>query len=104
VSATATASNGATANDTHDERAHHRHDHPGSDHHGSSSISIKKTRPTPMRVRPATDNIDGNLSSSVVKTGTVNTAVLGTYYVRYNVTDGAGNKATQKTRTVKVIK
>mgnify|MGYP000084289117 FL=1 len=35
-------------------------------------------------------------------TGNVNTAVAGTYTVRYNVTDSAGNAATEVTRTVTV--
>ncbi len=51
----------------------------------------------------ATDNVDGNLTSSIVTGGdTVNTAVAGTYVVTYNVSDAAGNAATQVTRTVNV--
>jgi hypothetical protein len=48
----------------------------------------------------ATDNVDGNLTSSIVITGTVNTALAGTYTRYYNVSDAAGNAATQRTRTV----
>ncbi|WP_298421280.1 immunoglobulin-like domain-containing protein [uncultured Kordia sp.] len=48
----------------------------------------------------ATDNLDGNLTNAIVITGTVNTAVAGTYTVRYNVSDTAGNAATEVTRTV----
>lgn len=48
----------------------------------------------------ATDNIDGNLTSSIVITGVVNTGLAGTYTVNYNVSDNAGNTATQVTRTV----
>ena len=69
---------------------------------GSASISIKKGTTYTDAGATATDNIDGTLTSSIVKTSTVNTAVAGTYYVYYNVTDGAGNAAAQKTRTVKV--
>ncbi|APG66481.1 peptidase S8 [Tenacibaculum todarodis] len=50
----------------------------------------------------ATDNVDGNLTSSIVVTGTVNTASAGTYTLNYNVSDAAGNAATQVTRTVNV--
>ena len=50
----------------------------------------------------ATDNIDGDLTSSIVTTGTVNTNVAGTYFVNYNVSDAAGNAATQVTRTINV--
>ena len=50
----------------------------------------------------ATDNIDGDLTASIVATSTVNTAVVGTYTVTYNVTDFAGNSAAPITRTVQV--
>ena len=48
----------------------------------------------------ATDNIDGDISSSVIATGNVNSAVVGTYSVTYDVIDFAGNSATPMTRTV----
>lgn len=50
----------------------------------------------------ATDNIDGNLTSSIIVTGSVNTSVQGTYTLNYNVSDAAGNAATQVSRTVNV--
>ncbi|MBP7831564.1 MAG: DUF5011 domain-containing protein [Candidatus Pacebacteria bacterium] len=51
----------------------------------------------------ATDNVDGNLTSSIVATGAViNTTVAGTYVVSYNVADAAGNNAPTVTRTVTV--
>jgi hypothetical protein len=50
----------------------------------------------------ATDNVDGNLTSSIITTGTVNTNLAGTYTVNYNVSDAAGNAATQVSRTVNV--
>ncbi|MBT8246026.1 MAG: DUF5011 domain-containing protein [Winogradskyella sp.] len=50
----------------------------------------------------ATDNIDGNLTSSVVVTGSVNTNVAGTYTLTYNVNDVAGNAAIAVERTVNV--
>ena len=50
----------------------------------------------------ATDNVDGNLTSSIVITGSVNTSAVGTYTVNYNVSDAAGNAATQVSRTVNV--
>ena len=40
----------------------------------------------------ASDNVDGNLTSKVKVSGTVNTAKAGTYSVSYTVTDAAGNK------------
>jgi len=51
----------------------------------------------------AMDNVDGNITASIVTVNPVNTAVVGTYTVTYNVTDAAGNAATQLTRTVNVV-
>ena len=52
----------------------------------------------------ATDNEDGDLTSSIVIGGdTVDPNVLGTYVVTYNVSDAAGNPAVEVTRTVNVI-
>ena len=50
----------------------------------------------------ATDNIDGDISSSVIPSGAVNTSVVGAYTVTYNVSDFAGNAAISITRTVNV--
>jgi uncharacterized repeat protein (TIGR02543 family) len=46
------------------------------------------------------DNIDIGLNSII--SGSVNTNVPGTYTVRYNAIDNAGNRAVEKTRTVTV--
>jgi hypothetical protein len=46
----------------------------------------------------ATDEIDGSVT--VTPSGTVNTAVAGTYTITYNASDAAGNAATAVTRTV----
>ena len=50
----------------------------------------------------ASDNIDGNLTSSIVVTGTVNTNTAGTYTRNYNVSDAAGNQANQVSRSIVV--
>ena len=51
----------------------------------------------------ATDNVDGDITGSIViDSSTVNTAVGGTYQVTYNVQDASGNAAIQITRTVVV--
>ncbi|MBL1352711.1 MAG: DUF5011 domain-containing protein, partial [Zetaproteobacteria bacterium] len=50
----------------------------------------------------ALDNIDGNLTAKIVVSNLVNSAVLGTYTVTYNVKDSVGNTATPLVRTVKV--
>ncbi|KRT56018.1 FG-GAP repeat [endosymbiont of Ridgeia piscesae] len=51
----------------------------------------------------ASDNVDGDLSSSVAVSGSVNASVLGSYILTYNVSDAAGNAATAVTRTVNVV-
>ncbi len=43
----------------------------------------------------ATDDEDGDLSSSIVVTGTVNKDLAGTYTLTYKVTDAAGNEGTK---------
>jgi hypothetical protein len=48
----------------------------------------------------ATDNNDGDLTSSIVTSGTVNTSVIGSYSIDYDVSDSTGNDAITKTRTV----
>lgn len=52
----------------------------------------------------ATDNYDGNLTSSVIINSTdLNTDRIGTYHITYDVMDASGNIATQVIRTVKVV-
>ncbi|MBA1329969.1 hyalin, partial [Candidatus Endoriftia persephone str. Guaymas] len=51
----------------------------------------------------ASDNVDGDLSSSVAVSGSVNASVLGSYTLTYNVSDAAGNAATAVTRAVNVV-
>jgi len=51
----------------------------------------------------ATDDVDGDITGNVVVSGdTVNTGVVGVYTVRYDVSDAAGNPATQRTRVITV--
>jgi hypothetical protein len=50
----------------------------------------------------ATDTQDGDISSQVVVSGSVNTSVVGTYTLTYNVTDSSGLPANPVTRTVNV--
>jgi hypothetical protein len=50
----------------------------------------------------AVDNLDGNVTDKIEKTGEVNTNILGTYTLTYNVTDSDGNAAEPVTRTVTV--
>ena len=48
----------------------------------------------------ATDDVDGDLTSSITTSGTVNTSTAGTYTIDYSVSDAAGNAATQVERTI----
>ena len=51
----------------------------------------------------AIDNVDGDISASIVIGGdTVDTNTVGSYVVTYNVSDAAGNNAVEVVRTVNV--
>jgi hypothetical protein len=50
----------------------------------------------------ATDNLDGNLTTRIVVVNPVNTSIIGSYTVTYDVSDGSGNAAEQARRTVRV--
>ncbi|SHG78096.1 immunoglobulin-like domain-containing protein [Winogradskyella jejuensis] len=68
---------------------------------GSANITLELQQTYNEQGATATDNIDGNLTSSIVISGTVNTNVAGTYTVTYSVSDAAGNSAsTSRTVTV----
>ena len=51
----------------------------------------------------ATDNNDGNLTSSIVTVDPVDITTVGSYTVTYDVTDSNGNVAAQATRTVNIV-
>ena len=50
----------------------------------------------------AADTLEGDLSSSITVVNNVDANTVGTYTVTYDVTDSAGNQATQAVRTVNV--
>jgi len=51
----------------------------------------------------ALDNIDGDISGKIIiDASAVDTSIVGSYKITYNVTDEAGNAATQVTRTVNI--
>jgi large repetitive protein len=50
----------------------------------------------------ALDSCDFLITDNIVTTNPVNTSVAGVYTVRYNVSDGSGNSATEVTRSVTV--
>lgn len=68
---------------------------------GDTSISIELNGTFSDPGATATDNTDGDISSTIeADTSTVDTTVAGHYIVTYNVSDAAGNAATPVTRTV----
>ncbi len=69
---------------------------------GGAEVQIAKGSAYADPGYTATDNIDGNVTGSVVVTGTVDAGTLGAYTISYEVTDGAGNTASA-TRTVTVV-
>lgn len=67
---------------------------------GSATVNVEQGTSYTDAGATANDNVDGILTSSIVKTGTVAPSTAGTYIISYNVSDAAGNAATQVNRTV----
>lgn len=70
---------------------------------GASTVQVTQGTTYTDAGATATDDTDGNITSSIVTVNNVNTANVGAYTVTYNVSDAAGNAATQVTRTVNVV-
>ena len=51
----------------------------------------------------AYDSYDGDLTSKIISSDSINTNVLGDYVVKYNVSDSSGNIADEVLRTVHVV-
>ena len=68
---------------------------------GSSTMSITLGDPFSDPGATASDNVDGNITSQIVTTGSVNRNQAGTYTITYTVSDQAGN-TTSRSRTVTV--
>jgi prepilin-type N-terminal cleavage/methylation domain-containing protein len=69
---------------------------------GSTPVNINVGSTYSDAGATAIDDIDGDVTSNIVVTGTVNPSVIGTYTITYTVKDSANNTATS-TRTVNVI-
>lgn len=69
---------------------------------GDAAVTIEVGETYTDAGATATDNRDGNLTSSIIVGGSVDTSTVGSYVLTYNVTDAAGNSAAQVTRTVTV--
>ena len=66
---------------------------------GSSTINLTVGDTYTDAGATATDDVDGDLTSSITSSGAVDTSSAGTYVITYSVTDAAGNTTTL-TRTV----
>ena len=69
---------------------------------GNSSLNVEQGSTYNDDGATATDNYDGDISSSIVTTNSVNTSTIGSYSVTYNVSDSSGNAAAEVSRTVNV--
>ncbi|MDY7232661.1 DUF5011 domain-containing protein [Hyalangium rubrum] len=69
---------------------------------GSASMSVNRGASFTDPGATASDSCAGNLTSAIVKTGSVNTAVAGTYTLTYRVQDAVGLSASV-TRSVTVV-
>jgi len=69
---------------------------------GSANISVNQGDNFIDEGATATDNVDGDLTSSITVSGNVNTAIIGNYALTYSVSDTAGNNASV-TRNVSVV-
>ena len=70
---------------------------------GSSTIELTIGNTFTDPGATATDNIDGDLTSSIITSGTVDTSSTGSYTISYSISDATGNSASV-TRTVVVNK
>lgn len=69
---------------------------------GESEITINQGSEYKDSGAKANDNIDGDLTSKIKTTSTVNVKNSGTYVVTYTVSDKAGNKAEAKRKVIVV--
>lgn len=69
---------------------------------GTSSITVECGSVYTDAGATALDNVDGNLSTSILIANPVNTNAPNVYTISYNVTDSSGNAAIAVTRTVTV--
>ena len=67
---------------------------------GAATITITEGDAYNDAGATANDDKDGDITADIATTGAVNANTPGTYTIRYNVSDAAGNHATEVTRTV----
>ena len=69
---------------------------------GDATVSLELGSTYTDSGATAVDNIDGTITSGIATVNPVDVNTVGTYTVTYNVSDAAGNAATQITRTVNI--
>jgi len=69
---------------------------------GSSTINLTVGDTFADPGATATDNIDGDITSSIITSGTLDTSSTGSYTISYSISDATGNSASV-TRTVVVV-
>lgn len=70
---------------------------------GDYAITLQKGETFTDPGASAQDDFDGDISANIVVTGNVDVNTAGTYELKYNVVDSAGNQAIEVIRTVKVL-
>ncbi len=69
---------------------------------GSNSINLEVGSTYTDAGANALDNYDGDITGNIITINPVDTTIVGTYIITYNVTDANHNSAEQKIRTIKV--
>lgn len=70
---------------------------------GNTSISLEVGENYADTGAIATDSFEGDISTRIASTGSVDTTMLGEYILMYNVSDSSGNNAVSIMRTVNVV-
>ena len=71
---------------------------------GDASLTLYQDENYEELGATASDNVDGDITANIETTSNVDTSTLGTYKVKYNISDTSGNNAVEVVRTVYVIK
>ena len=70
---------------------------------GASPIDINQGVTYTELGATAIDNVDGDITANIIVGGVVDVNTAGSYFITYDVSDNAGNIATQVIRTVNII-
>ena len=67
---------------------------------GDFTINILVGEPFTDSGATASDDVDGNLSGSILKASSVDLSTVGSYTITYSITDAAGNKNSVERRVI----